>query len=58
MSLSPQVPPVVGPVVTVALARLKLPVVVVVEPAAAGTVAAFCLTWPTDLLVAQGGRGQ
>ena len=64
MSSSPQVAPVVGPAVTVALTRLKLLVVVVVEPAVAGIVVAvepavdgivvaFCLMWPTDLLVAQ-----
>ena len=62
MAPSPRVPPVVGPAVTVALARLKFPVAVVaVGTAAAGTVAGtvvFCVTWPTDLLADQGARGQ
>ena len=52
MAPSPQVPPVVGPAVTVALAQLKFPAAVA---AAAGTVAGIvvnCVTWPTDLLVA------
>ena len=60
MAPSPRVPPVVGPAVTVALARLKFPVVVV-GTVAAGTVAGtvvFCVTWPTDLLADQGARGQ
>ena len=78
MAPSPQVPPVVGPAVTAALARLKFPVVVVAvgiaaaaavaaaPAAAAGTVAAaaavsagtvaFCLTWPTGLLLDQKAR--
>ena len=50
-------PPVVGPAVIVALTRLKYPVVVV--ETAAGTVAAavaFCLTWPTGLLLDQKAR--
>ena len=51
MSLSPQVLPVVGPVVTVPLGRPELLVVVVVEPA-------FWLAWLTDLLVAPGARAQ
>ena len=75
MAPSLQVPPVVGPAVTAALARLKFPVVVVAvgiaaaaavaaaPAAAAGTVAAvsagtvaFCLTWPTGLLLDQKAR--
>ena len=60
------VPPVVGPAVTVALARLKFPVAVVavgtaaaaaVAAAAAGTVA-FRVTWPAGLLPDQRARGQ
>ena len=68
MTPSPRVlalaPPVVGPAVIVALTRLKYPVVVV--ETAAGTVAAaaavsagtvaFCLTWPTGLLLDQKAR--
>ena len=40
MAPSPQVPPVVGPAVTVALAQLKFPVVVVAVETVAGTAAA------------------
>ena len=62
MAPSPRVPPVVGPAVTVALARLKFPVAVVaVGTAAAGTVAGtvvFCVTWPAGLLPDQGVQGQ
>ena len=69
MTPSPRVlafaPPVVGPAVIVALTRLKYPVVVVETAAGtpAGTVAAvsagtvaFCLTWPTGLLLDQKAR--
>ena len=68
MAPSPQVPPVVGPAVTVALEQLKFPAAALLllaaaaaalsaaVAAAAGTVAGIvvnCVTWPTDLLVAQ-----
>ena len=84
MAPSPQVPPVVGPAVTVALEQLKFPAAALLllaaaaaalsaavaaaaaalsaaVAAAAGTVAGIvvnCVTWPTDLLVAQGARAQ
>ena len=68
MAPSPQVPPVVGPAVTVALEQLKFPAAALLLLAAAaatlsaaGTVAGIvvnCVTWPTDLLVAQGARAQ
>ena len=62
MAPSPQVPPVVGPAVTVALEQLKFPAAaLLLLAAAAGTVAGIvvnCVTWPTDLLVAQGARAQ
>ena len=72
MAPSPQVPPVVGPAVTVALEQLKFPADALLllaaaaalsaaVAAAAGTVAGIvvnCVTWPTDLLVAQGARAQ
>ena len=50
-------PPVVGPAVIVALARLKYPVAVVAVGIAAAAVSAgtvaFCVTWPTGLLLDQ-----
>ena len=66
MAPSPQVPPVVGPAVTVALEQLKFPAAALLllaaaVAAAAGTVAGIvvnCVTWPTDLLADQGARGQ
>ena len=50
-------PPVVGPAAVVALTRLKYPVAFGIAAAAAvaGTVA-FCLPWPTGLLLDQKAR--
>ena len=55
MAPSPQVPPVVGPAVTVALEQLKFPAAALLLLAG---IVVNCVTWPTDLLVAQGARAQ